>query len=68
MQRLLVLLLILISLIPVYYINVWLQRLVRPRKSFAQLLLYILTCFALVFVYTFLLVFLILRLFPATKG
>jgi len=68
LQRLLILVIILLSLLPAFYVNQWLQKLIQPRRSFGQLLLYILACFALVFVYTFLLVWIITQVFPQTKG
>ena len=68
LQRLLILLIIVISLILAYYINQLLQRLIQPRRSFGQLLLYILACFAFVFAYTYLLVWIITQVFPQAKG
>jgi hypothetical protein len=64
MQKILILLLILVSLIPVFFINKWLQALVIPRKSFARLILYFLVILELVFIYTYLLVIVIANLFP----
>jgi hypothetical protein len=68
LQRLLVVLLILLSLIPIAYMNQWLQRVIQPRRSFIQLMLYVLASLILVFVYTFLLVWIITYLFPKAKG
>jgi hypothetical protein len=68
LQRLLVVLLILLSLIPIAYMNQWLQRVIQPRRSFIQLMLYILASLILVFVYSFLLVWIITYLFPKAKG
>jgi len=68
LQRLLVVLLILLSLIPIAYMNQWLQRVIQPRQSFIQLMLYVLASLILVFVYTFLLVWIITYLFPKAKG
>ncbi|HYH14125.1 MAG TPA: hypothetical protein VD794_02830 [Flavisolibacter sp.] len=68
LQRLLILAFILLSIIPAYYINGWLQKVIQPRRSFGQLLLYILACFAFVFTYTFLLVWIIRQVFPQAKG
>jgi len=68
LQRLLVVLLILLSLIPIAYMNQWLQRVIQPRRSFIQLMLYVLASLVLVFVYTFLLVWIITYLFPKAKG
>ncbi|MDX2045399.1 MAG: hypothetical protein SFU87_01350 [Chitinophagaceae bacterium] len=64
MKSLLILLLILISALPVYIINKWLQHIISPRKSPARFLAYMVTALALVFVYTFLLVVSIKKLFP----
>jgi len=68
MEKILILLLILVSLIPIFYINKWLQDLVLPRKSIARLLLYFLVILELIFIYTFLLVMVIARLFSLSKG
>jgi hypothetical protein len=68
LQRLLIVLLILLSLIPIAYMNQWLQRVIQPRRSFIQLMLYVLASLVLVFVYTFLLVWIITYLFPKAKG
>ena len=63
-RYLLIFLLILISIVPAYYINGYLQRVIKPRQSLFQLLLYFLSGFVLVFVYTNLIVRIILWLFP----
>lgn len=60
--------LLLLSLVPAYYLNRWLLALLRPRESFWRLLLYFATSLLLVFGYTFAVVSLILRLLPHTKG
>jgi hypothetical protein len=67
MQRLIWLALLLVSLIPAWLINKWLQGLIRPRASFGRFLLYMIVCLLLVFLYTFLLMLLILRFFPPVK-
>lgn len=61
-------LVIALSLIPAWYINRWLQKIIQPRRSFLQLMLYFIVCLALVFIYTFLVVTLIFKLFPVAKG
>ncbi|HEX5651967.1 MAG TPA: hypothetical protein VFX58_02770 [Chitinophagaceae bacterium] len=63
-RSLIILFVILVSLIPVYMINRSLQQIIRPRDSLSRLFLYLFSGFALVFIYTFLLVFLIKKLFP----
>lgn len=55
------------SLIPAWYLNRWLQKIVQPRRSFGQFMLYMLLCFVLVFAYTFLLTTVIFKLFPPPK-
>jgi len=68
MEKILVLLFILVSLVPVFYINKWLQNLVLPRKSLGRLVLYFVVVLELIFIYTYLLVIVIVNLFPLTKG
>jgi hypothetical protein len=63
----LIVLLVMLSLIPAWYINQWLQKIIQPRRHFGLFLLYMLTCFALVFGYTFLVTTLIFKLFPLPK-
>lgn len=55
---------LLLSVIPAYYGNRYLLKQIRPRENFGRLMLYMLSGFAFVFVYTFLVVKLILLLFP----
>jgi hypothetical protein len=62
--NILVWLVILISLAPVFYINRIIQKKIEPRKSGKRLLIYMLVTFALVFAYTFLIVWAISHLIP----
>ena len=64
LRALVIVVLIVISLLPVYLFNKYLQKVIRPRESIGKLFLYILAAFALVFVYTFLVVLIIKGLFP----
>jgi len=59
-----ILIIIIVSLFPVYMFNKFMQKKIRPRESMSRLFLYLLSGFALVFIYTFLLVFVIKKLFP----
>lgn len=68
MEGILILLVILVSLVPVFYINKWLQHLVLPRKSFGRLILYFLVVLELIFLYTLFVVLMIVNLFPFPKG
>jgi hypothetical protein len=63
-RSLLILLIIVVSLIPAWLFNRYMQRVIQPRRSFAQLLLYLLVIFVFVAGYTFLLVWLITKIFP----
>jgi len=63
-KSLVILLIIIVSLIPAYLINKYLQKIIRPRESLSRLFLYLFCGLILVFIYTFLLVFLIKKLFP----
>ncbi|HYC41177.1 MAG TPA: hypothetical protein VEB63_11900 [Chitinophagaceae bacterium] len=65
LEALAILVIIVVSLVPVYLLNRLLQARLRPRESLARLLLYIGCGFALVFIYTFLVVFVVRKLFPA---
>lgn len=64
MQKIFVLLFILFSIVPLFYINKWLQNLIIPRKSFGRLVLYFLVVLELIVIYTFLLVMGAANLFP----
>ncbi|MFT3675813.1 MAG: hypothetical protein QM781_07960 [Chitinophagaceae bacterium] len=60
----LILLLLLALLVPFYFLQKVLQRWLQPRLSLGRLMLYLLVMLALVFGYTFLLVWLTGKLFP----
>lgn len=59
-----VLLLVVVSLVPAFALFQYLQRVIRPRESGRRFFTWLLLVLLLVFVYTFLLVFLIQLLFP----
>lgn len=63
-KAIVILLIILASLAPIYSINKYLQKILRPRESLGRLFSYLLSGMLLVFVYTLLLVFLIKWIFP----
>jgi hypothetical protein len=63
-RSLLILLILVLALIPVYYLNQWLQRVVRPRDSAGRFFLFLFTNFLLVIVYTVLIVGVVLRVIP----
>lgn len=63
-KSVLIFLIIVISLIPVYIGNKYLRRIAKPRQSLGRLFLYLLSGLVLVFIYTFLLVWVLRMLFP----
>lgn len=63
LRSILILLVIVIALVPFYYINRWLQRVIRPREAAGRFFLFIFANFLLVVVYSVLLVGLVVRLF-----
>lgn len=63
-RSLLILLLLLISLLPMYYANRWLQRVMRPRDNAGRFFIFLFANFVLVIVYTVFVVGLIVRIFP----
>lgn len=64
LRSLTILVILLLSLLPAYTISQYLQRAMRPRQSAARLVLFLLTNFVLVLVYTMFIVGLIVKLFP----
>jgi hypothetical protein len=64
LKALVILFIILASLIPVYLVNRYFQKAIRPKESLGRLFLYLLSGFLVVFIYTFLVVLAIKKLFP----
>lgn len=63
-RSLLILLILLLVLIPVYYLNRWLQRVITPREAAVRFFLFLFVNFLLIIVYTILVVGIVLRIFP----
>jgi hypothetical protein len=63
-RALLILLMLAAAMVPIYYINRWLQQLMKPRDNVGRLFLFMLANFLLIIVYTVLVVGLIVRLIP----
>jgi len=63
-KSIIVLFLIVSFMVLAYFLNKWLQKIIKPRQSAGQLLLYFLTIMLLVFILSFLMVFLISKLYP----
>ncbi|HUR67107.1 MAG TPA: hypothetical protein VMZ03_12225 [Chitinophagaceae bacterium] len=64
LRPLIIIVLIIVSLLPVYLLYKYLNKIMRPRESLLRFGSWLLTVLVLIFVYTFLLVFLIKLLFP----
>ncbi|HLY68535.1 MAG TPA: hypothetical protein VKR53_02330 [Puia sp.] len=65
--RLIILAGIFVFLIGAFYTNKFLQKMIQPRRSAGRLFSYIFAAFAIVFAYTFLLVWIVAHLFPVGK-
>jgi ABC-type multidrug transport system permease subunit len=64
LRSLLILLIILAALVPAWMFNRFLQKLIQPRRNFGLLLVYLLVILVFVAWYTFLLVWMITKIFP----
>jgi hypothetical protein len=63
-RALLILLVLLVAMVPVYYLNRWMKGVMKPKESAGRLFLFILTNFVMIIVYTVFVVGLIVRIFP----
>ncbi|HEV9038538.1 MAG TPA: hypothetical protein VGQ51_18005 [Puia sp.] len=63
-RSLLILLLLVLALVPMYYVNRWLQLVMRPRENAGRFFLFLFANFVLIIVYTVFLVGLVVRIFP----
>lgn len=64
MKSAIVLLLIILFISIGFLLSQWLQKIIKPRQAFRRLLLYFLVILIMVFVLSFLMVFIIARLYP----
>ncbi len=64
LQSIIVICFIILFLFGTYTLTRYLQRVIRPRESMKRLLLYLTGCLFVVLVVSFLMVFIISRLFP----
>jgi hypothetical protein len=64
LRSLLILLVLVAAMVPVYYLNRWMRRAMRPRESAGRLFLFLMANFVLIIVYTVLVVGVIVRIFP----
>lgn len=63
LRSLLIMLCIVVAMVPMYYLNRWLLRVIRPRESAGRFFLFVFANFLLVVVYTVFIVGLAVRLF-----
>lgn len=63
-RSLLILLVIVIALVPAWLFNRYMQQIIQPRRSFGQLMLYLLVILVFVTGYTFAVVWVITTIFP----
>ena len=64
LRGLLILLIIVLALIPVYYFNRLLQRVLRPKDSAGRFFLFLFVNFLMIVVYTVLIVGVVVRVIP----
>ena len=64
MKSIIVLSLVVAFMFSGYFLNMWLQHVIQPRRSFGRLLVYFLMVLISVFVLSFLMVFIISKLYP----
>ena len=63
-RALLIMLILLLALVPVFYLNRWLQLVLKPREGAGRFFLFLFVNFLLIIVYTILVVGIVLRVFP----
>jgi hypothetical protein len=64
LRAILILLVLVLAMVPIYFINRWMRKVMNPRENAGRLFLFILTNFVLIIVYTMLVVGVIVRIFP----
>ena len=63
-RALLILLVVVAAMVPLYFLNRWMKRVMRPRENAGRLFLFLMANFVLIIVYTMLVVEMIVRIFP----
>lgn len=64
MRQFVVIIIIIAFLVIAWFLNIYFQKLINPRKSFGQLMLYFLVAVAMIVGLTFLMIFIIGILYP----
>jgi len=63
-RSLVILLVLAVSMVPLYFFNRWLQKVMRPRENVGRLFLFLFVNFVVIIAYTILVVGMIARIFP----
>jgi hypothetical protein len=63
LRSLLIFLALILAMVPTFYLNRWLQRVLRPRENAGRFFLFLFANFVLIVVYTVLVVGVVVRLF-----
>jgi hypothetical protein len=63
-RALLILLVLVATMVPLYYLNRWMKRVIRPRENAGRLFIFLIANFVMIVVYTMLVVGMIVRIFP----
>jgi len=63
LRSLLIFLALILAMVPTFYLNRWLQRVLRPRENAGRFFLFLFANFVLIVVYTVLVVGVAVRLF-----
>jgi hypothetical protein len=64
LRSLLILLVLVSAVVPVYFLNRWMQRVMKPGENVGRLFLFLFANFLLIVAYTMLMVGLVVRIFP----
>jgi hypothetical protein len=67
LRSFIILIVLVLSMILIFYANKLLQRRIQPRRTFLRFLIYIISAFAVIFIYTFFVVWIIAYLFPLSN-
>jgi hypothetical protein len=64
MKSVIVLSLIVVFMLFAYFLNKWLRGIIHPKRSFGRLILYFILALLAIFTLSFLMVFIITKLYP----
>lgn len=64
MKSIIVLSIIVVFIIIAFFLNKWLQEVIKPREGFSRLLFYFFSIMVLVFIVSFFMVWVITKLYP----